>query len=108
MDLTIQEKKNIKEFLVSVYGPKAQTWEITSGIFDLTYEMLKESEKSSDLMDLVPRPMPYGQSATKWLATQVRKALVRQLKERKKHYTTCVKAVAWQMTRKFEIESHGL
>lgn len=108
MSLTIQEKKNVKEFLVSVYGPKVQTWEITSGIFDLTYDMLKKSKKCSDLMDLVPRPMPYGQSATRWLAKEVRKALIRQLKERKEHYTTCVKAVAYHMTTKFEMERNGI
>lgn len=105
MDLSLDEKKQLKEFLQSVYGPQVQSWQMNSGVFDLTYGMLKKSEKCSDLMDLVPRPMPYGQSAAKWLAKEVRKALLRQLKERKQHYTACVKSVSLSMKTEFYMEA---
>lgn len=105
MDLTIEERKQLKEFLANLYGPQVQTWRMSNGVFDLTYKMLKKSGKCSDLMDLVPRPMPYGQSAVKWLAKEVRKAILRQLKERKEHYTACVKAVSLSMKTQYYMEA---
>ena len=105
MDLTIEERKQLKGFLANLYGPQVQTWEMNNGVFDLTYKMLSKSERCSDLMDLVPRPMPYGQSAARWLAKEVRKAILRKLKERKEHYTVCVKTLSLSMKTQFYMEA---
>jgi hypothetical protein len=59
-------------------------------------------------MDLVPRPMPPGQAATKYLTKQLKNIILRSLKERKQHYKTCVIAVSWGMKMDFISKANGL
>ncbi len=77
-------------------------------IFDLTYLLLQKSRKCSDLMNLVPRPLLPGQSASKFLTRQVRSVFLKQLKENKEHYKICVTVVKWGMKRDFTLKANGL
>ena len=60
MELNKIEQENLKAFLVSVYGNQARSWEMNDEVFNQTIYMLQESNKCTDLMDFVPRPMPLG------------------------------------------------
>lgn len=50
----------LKRFLVKVYGAQANSWAMNDKVFDVTYQLLEESSKCSDIMDLVPRPYAPG------------------------------------------------
>ncbi|ELK8311092.1 hypothetical protein JKP28_20485 [Vibrio vulnificus] len=108
MSLSVEEKQNLKSFLVNVYGPQANNWKMSDEIFNLTYQMLSESGKCSDVMDLVPRPLAVGQNPTKWLTTQVRSMILRKLKDRKGHYAICVKTSALKFKTSFIMADTGL
>ncbi|HHC7356250.1 TPA: hypothetical protein ACN30S_005022 [Vibrio campbellii] len=108
MSLSIEEKQDLKSFLVNVYGPQARNWAINDEMFNLTYKMLSESGKCSDLMDLVPRPISVGENPAKWLSKQVRSMILRKLKGRKGHYTVCVKTSAIKMKTNFLMIDAGL
>ncbi|WP_087021606.1 hypothetical protein [Thaumasiovibrio subtropicus] len=97
--LTENEKHELKAFLIQLWGVEAQQWPINEKMFDVTFLMLEESKKCSDLMDLVPRPMPVGANPSSWLTKEVRKAIIRQLKDDKQHYFLCVQArkLRWKM-----------
>lgn len=60
MELNKIEQENLKAFLVSVYGNQARSWEMNDEVFNQTIYMLQESNKCTDLMDFVPRPMLLG------------------------------------------------
>ena len=81
---------------------------MSPNLFNLTYEMLEESSKCSKFMDLVPRPMTSPGAPAKWLAKQVRKALIRKLKDNKAQYAICVSAVASKMKTKFHMTGNGV
>lgn len=52
--------KNLKLFVVNIYGQQASSSEINDEIFNLTYKMLSESVKCSEIMNLVLRPLSVG------------------------------------------------
>jgi hypothetical protein len=108
MNLDKIEQENLRLFLSTVYGPQVKSWPMNDSMFDLTYTLLQKSNKCSDLMDLVPRPMPPGQSAAKYITKQVKKTLLRTLKDRKQHYKTCVTAASWGMKMEFIKKANGL
>ncbi len=108
MSLSREEKQNLKLFLVNVYGQQANSWDITDEVFNLTYKMLSESGKCSDVMDLVPRPISVGQNPAKWLTKQVRSMIIRKIKDRKGHYAVCVKTSALKMKTSFLMLDAGL
>lgn len=108
MDLSQTEKIQLKAFLVSVYGPSANVWPMNDEVFNLTFKMLHESQKCSDIMDIVPRPIAFGQPAIKWLQAQLRATLLRKLKDQSKHYAACVSTSAWKMKTDFEMAANGL
>ncbi len=56
MSLTIEEKRNLKTFWISLYGPQANQWPVNADMFDLTYKLLEESKKCS-------RPNRHGAKA---------------------------------------------
>jgi len=108
MSLSIQEQNNLRSFLFGIYGGEVNSWPMNDDIFDLTYILLQKSRKCSDLMDLVPRPMPPGQSASKYITKQVRTLILNKIKDKKEHYNTCVTGVKWGMKRDFTIKANGL
>jgi hypothetical protein len=108
MKLSNLEQKHLRKFLVKVYGSQAKTWTMDEGMFKLTFKMLQKSKKCSDLVDLVPRPMAPGKGPLKYISRQVRKIILRKLKDRKGYYAMCVKSPAYRMRKKFIEESLGL
>ncbi len=36
MSLTIEEKRNLKTFWISLYGPQTNQWPVNADMFDLT------------------------------------------------------------------------
>ncbi|WP_257973023.1 hypothetical protein, partial [Vibrio parahaemolyticus] len=108
MSLTIEEKRNLKTFWISLYGPQANQWPVNADMFDLTYKLLEESKKCSDLIDMVPRPMAVGQSPMSWLSSEVRGRLLRTLRNNKEHYVLCVKPASLKMKTQFAMKASGL
>jgi hypothetical protein len=54
--MDINDRENLREFIIELYGPQARSWPMNETVFNIIYNMLKESSGCSDLMDLVPRP----------------------------------------------------
>jgi len=108
MKLDLIEKQNLKIFLISVYGPQVNAWSIGDKMFDLTYALINDSRQCSDLMDLVPRPLPLGQQPAKWLTKEIRNIILRKLKDRKEHYSVCVKTSALKRKTQFIMAANGL
>ncbi|WP_396587816.1 hypothetical protein [Bermanella sp. R86510] len=103
-----RNKDDLRDFLIEVFGSKAQKWTMTDRMFELTFERLRDSGSCSDLMDLVPRPYAIGKQPIKWLSKEIRGQVIRQLKDRKKHYATCLAAVSWHSAHKFSMASQGI
>ena len=106
--MDVRDKDNLKSFLIEVFGPKASRWTMTDRMFELTFELLRSSGSCSDLMDLVPRPYALGKQPIKWLSKEIRGVVVRKLKERQGHYSSCLKTAAWHASHKFEMASQGI
>lgn len=108
MRLDLVERQDLKAFLLKVYGPQVNSWPMNDRIFDLTYTMVSESSKCSDLMDLVPRPIAVGQSPIRYLTKQARALILRRLKQREQHYAVCVSTAALRMKIKFQMATSGI
>ena len=108
MSLDVTEKKNLKLFLSGLFGPQVRAWAMNDKMFNLTYELLSESAKCSNSMDLVPRPIPLGASPIRYLTKQVRGLFLRKLKDNKQHYIVCVKTTAVRMKTKFLMAANGI
>jgi hypothetical protein len=106
--MDVRDRENLQDFLVEVFGAKARRWTMTDRMFELTFELLKASGSCSDLMDLVPRPYALGKQPIKWLTKEVRGVILRKLKERQRHYSSCLKTAAWHSAHKFEMASQGI
>jgi len=76
-------------------------------LFNLTYKLVQESGQCSAGMDFVPRPMPPGASAMKYLKKQVREIFLRAINKNKDLYVICVKAAAFQMASDFKLAGNG-
>ena len=99
--MDLYERQDLKDFLVELYGNKANGWPMNEQIFNLTYELVVESGLCSGMMDLVPRPMPPGVSAMKYLAKQARGIFLRMISQNKQQYVVCVNQVARNMASRF-------
>ncbi|XQW86571.1 hypothetical protein ACOYR1_07570 [Thalassotalea piscium] len=108
MDLSQIEKQDLRAFLVTVYGAQAKSWSINGSVFNHTYQMLHESRKCSDLMELVPRPMAPGQAPIKYITKNVRGILLRKLKDNKQHYKVCIGTSALKAKTKIYMAAMGL
>ncbi|PSU34051.1 hypothetical protein [Photobacterium lutimaris] len=105
--LTVNEKHELKAYLTQLWGAEAQLWPMNEQLFDVTYLMLQDSKKCSDLMELVPRPMPVGANPSSWLTKEVRKAIIRKLKDDKQYYFICVQARKLQWKTRFLEAANG-
>jgi hypothetical protein len=105
--MDLHERQDLKDFLVSLYGSKANKWPINESIFNLTYKLVAESGLCSGMMDFVPRPMPPGASAMKYLAKQARGIFLRTIRQNKKQYISCIKTVALKMRNDFDLAAMG-
>jgi len=104
----LHERQDLKAFLVSLFGSKANHWPMNEQIFNLTYKLVAESGLCSGMMDFVPRPMPPGASPMRYLAKQLREMFLRTIRQNKDQYIVCVKATAYRMSREFEMAASGL
>ncbi len=105
--ITEQEKKEFQEFLSTIYGKQALTWDINLKVLELFGKLIQTSDSCSRYMDLIPRPFYFG-SATKWVSKQARNAIIRHLKNGGKHYLICLKVSGLHMKTDFIMASRGL
>lgn len=108
MELDIIEVEQLKSFLVELFGDKANHWNMSSEIFDLTYELISESSECTDAMRWVPHPHPLGSSPIRWMSKEIRRKFIQALKDNKEHYKTCLSTAAYRMATKFEMASQGI
>lgn len=94
MEMELWEREALREFLVEVYGPSAQQWPMNEKVFNLTYQMILDANECSEIIDLVPRPMPPGAQPLKWITKQVRQMLFRAMKEKKVRLKACTSTIA--------------
>jgi len=106
--MDLYERQDLKDFLRSLFGEQASVWHMNEGLFNLTYKLVAESGLCSGVMDFVPRPMPPGASAMKYLAKQARGIFLRTISQNKKQYIVCVRAAAWKMVREFQLAARGM
>lgn len=105
--ITEQEKQDFSEFLSTIYGPQANSWNINLKVLELFGELLQSSESCSRYMDMVPRPFVAG-NVIKWASKQARGAIIRHLKNGGKHYLVCLRAAGARMKPQFYLASQGL
>lgn len=105
--LTEQEVKDFREFLSTIYGPQANSWNINLKVLDLFGDLMQSSESCSRYMDIVPRPFVAG-NVIKWTSRQARGAIMRHLKNGGKHYLLCLRAAGARMKSQFYLASQGL
>ena len=65
--MDLHEQDDLRVFLVTLFGNRANSWPMSEKMFDLTFELIAESSGCSNAMDLVPRPLPLGGSPTNGL-----------------------------------------
>lgn len=104
--LTEQEIKDFREFLSTIYGPQANSWNINLKVLELFGDLVQSSESCSRYMDMVPRPFVAG-SVIKWTSRQARGAIMRHLKNGGKHYLLCLRAAGARMKSQFYLASQG-
>ena len=105
--MDLYERQDLKDFLVSLFGSKANQWRMNEGIFNLTYELVAESGLCSGMMDFVPRPMPYGVSPMRYLKKELRGVFLRSISKNKNQYVICTKAAAIKMVSRFQEAAMG-
>ncbi len=93
MTISINDQHELQKYLYRLYGEESTNWKINDQVFDVVFFMVRESRKCSDLMDLIPRPMPVGANPSTWLTSEVRSAIIRAISDEKQLYHTCVVGV---------------
>jgi hypothetical protein len=106
--MDINDRDNLKEFIVELYGPQARSWDMNEKVFKTVYGMVSASSACSDLMDYVPRPHALGKAPIKYLTKEIRSSIIRELKDRKRHYTICIKHVAANYRSHIQIQAMGI
>jgi hypothetical protein len=106
--MDINDRDNLKEFLVELYGPQARRWSMNENVFKIVYKMINESSACSDLMDLVPRPHALGKAPIKYITKEIRTSVIRKLKARKEHYKSCMQVVAASYKTQIHMTSIGI
>ncbi|NOZ51967.1 MAG: hypothetical protein GXP08_02305 [Gammaproteobacteria bacterium] len=106
--MDLHEQDDLRAFLVSLFKDKASKWPMNDKIFNLAYELITESTGCSSAMDYVPKPIPLGREPITWLTKEVRSIFLRNLKDNRHHYATCLKAAAYRMARTFDLAAQGL
>lgn len=102
------EQNDLREFLVTLYGSQARSWQPSPELFDLTFELVSESGECTKAMRFVPRPLAPGRSPFRYLATEVRRKFLRALRENRDHYAVCLSAAANRMAHRFHFAAQGL
>lgn len=106
--MDINDRENLKEFLVELYGAQAKQWSINESVFNLVNKMINESSACSDLMDNVPRPHALGKAPIKYITKEIRSTIIRKLKDRKEHYSACMQVVAVHYKSQVHMSAIGL
>jgi len=108
MTLDYYMQEDLREFLSDVYGSQVQHWPMNEKMFNLTYRLLEKSGRCTDLIHLVPRPVNPFKDMLKQLGKQAIEAFLKTLSDDKKHYSICVKGIAYGMRTKFGEAAQGL
>jgi len=106
--MNLHERQDLKDFLISLYGPQVNKWPMSEQMFNLTYELVAESGRCSGIMDFVPRPMPYGVSPMKYLKKELRGIFLRSISKNKDQYIVCLRGVSAGMANKFKEAALGM
>jgi len=104
---SIEEKKEVRNFLIKLYGSQATWWDINKNVLQIIEKIIKSSADCGRYMDLVPRPLTVG-SPIKWGTKQARKALIRYLKQSDEYYITCLKNSAYHLKPKMVMATSGV
>lgn len=102
------ERQELKNFLISLYGPEVYRWPMNEQMFNLTYELVAFSRQCSGVMDFVPRPMPAGVSPMRYLNKELRGIFLRSISENKKQYIVCLRGASARMANKFKEAALGM
>lgn len=106
--MDINDREYLKEFLVELYGAQAKRWSMNEKVFAVVQRMINESSACSDLMDIVPRPHAIGKAPIKYITKEIRSAVIRKLKERKEHYSSCMRVVGAHYKTQVYMSALGL
>lgn len=106
--MDVNDRDNLKEFLIELYGPQARQWSMNQNVLNIVYKMIGDSQGCSDLMDLVPRPHALGKAPIKYLTKEIRSSILRKLKKRKEYYKSCMNMVAVNYKTHIHMAAIGL
>ena len=106
--LTQQEKQDLQDILVKLYGNQARQWEPEIKTFQIMGAMIEKTKKCSDLMDMIPRPFG-GSSAINWGRKQMRDFLIRKFKGRDgRFYISCLNTTKYVYRARLQSSAMGL
>lgn len=91
--ITEDDKALIKAYLNTIYDGQATNWTINDKVAGVVEVMLRESEKCSESMDVVPRPHNITGSGLSYIRKQLlgiaKRTTKRHIYEIKKQYVVC-------------------
>lgn len=106
--MDIYERDYLKQFLVALFGKQAAGWFPNEQLFNLTYELIAETNACSDAMRYVPEPLGPARNAFRWMAKEARKKFLKTISENKDAYVICVNAAAYRMVHRFHLAAQGV
>lgn len=95
--LTEDDKALIRAYLNTIYDGQAANWTINDKVAGVVEVMLRESEKCSENMDIVPRPHNITKAGLNYIRKQLlgiaKRTTKRHLYDIKKQYVLCSKVL---------------
>lgn len=104
--LSVDEKKQVKRVLISLYGYQAESWIINLKVQSLFVKLMDEISTCSDSMQWVPRPYA-GVNPIAYIKKEIRNISKRYFSEATS-YKACSTGVAYKMKMDFVLAGSGI
>lgn len=100
-------KRELKQILVTWYGPQAENWEMNTELLNLVMEMMREMRSCTAAMIWVPEPITFGNVLSQMAKSAIKRFLTR-LKDDSQVFKTCGARVLLNYKSRIAIAGLGL
>jgi hypothetical protein len=102
MDVTYEEKHKVRDILQKVYGPQAMSWKVNEQTLEVFADHLMKVQRLCPAMDLVPRYLAPGASASRYVRRELAR-IIRSLESENSTFNLhCMRAAGLSMRMEFE------
>lgn len=105
--LNTDDKEQMKEVLLNLYGEQVNNWQINNQIIQVLSEVIEQSSVCSDRMDWVPRPVGTPPTAL-YIVKQFLMILKRKSSTDKKLYITCLNTAKYKLAGRMRNAVNGV